>query len=182
MQDSQIKRMMNESPSVDWFVEVILDQAKTGHVSNHHGTRPKGTEDFESCQLQVCKLARHSIEQRAAMAGMVEAVSCPNGHTQYITPISDTRMNPEQGVIVFRCDECHSNFATKPEAKPFGGQSRSEFKSTLARYVREQAKFHTENPVAVLALGLAAAVIDPAITDENWEQMAVITGIVMERE
>lgn len=180
MQDAQIRRLMNEPPSVKWFLEIIEDQAKMAHVANHHETYSKGHKEFGLCELKACTLARYAYSQADKLYGAQQAVACPScGAHEHIFPLLVTQGDAEKQV--YHCDRCHQNFVFKPEQRPFGGQSRSEFQGTLARYVRDQAGLRTDYLQQVV-LGTAAAILDPTVGVDDWKMMTGIAGITFEPE
>lgn len=176
MQDAQIRRLMNEPPSTKWFLEVIEDQAKMAHVANHHETYPKGDKEFGKCELKACQLARFAYDQADKLQDITQGAACPTcGFHEHIFLVNPGEAHADKQV--FHCDNCHKLFVFKPEARPFGGQSRSEFQATLARYVRDQAGLRTDYLQQVV-LGTAAAILDPSVGVDDWKMMTGIAGIV----
>lgn len=163
MQDKIYQQLVTaEDVNQTWMITFLKMMCQEAHVAHHHETYPNGMERFEECNVRTCALYRRIEQVDEGTEFATEAVKCPQGHTEHISILVDG-VGGKQG-LTWHCDDCHSNFVFKPEAKPFGGMSNSTFMRTLARYVKEQSTKPDRSPFEVLHLIIAASIIDPDVS------------------
>lgn len=160
MKDTMMASLLADKIDTLWVIEVIHELGMALHSANNHARyAPTGHAQYQYCQVNWCKLA-HRIDELAGHSLASEDVAkvvCPENSAHIVWPLDDG--------TTFHCDDCHTNFVFKPEAKPFGGLSNSQFRAKLAQYIRELDGFEgTDRAILILA----STLIEPTpLPEEN---------------